>query len=955
MAAAYSDYGSVSSMRGDIPLVVKCTFDRSMRRITFQSAQTCTYELLRARIEECFSLAASSFTISYTDDDAEVTDINSDNDLTEAVAYFQVGEEITGSGASVYSYRSSGPKKITLRVTVTVDYDGPSLSDTASLVSMEEYAGARARAQAELRGNTNGFGLPPEEDAITLNSHSAPATAAAAPHGIPDDFSLSGTDDGDGGVVETADVFQRLRLDTSSASLPSERGVQWLREQNAYTMRTVLGVEPEPSVSEVTDAELYPPRSAVDSRGGDLALEMDERGNYYYTYTSESASVAEPEPQPQPQPSGASQHNLNWLASQQQPQAQPHPKAQSTKSSSSSSQSTQPYSIESRASSSNTDVTPPPLPPRRVNPADYPGIPPEVLQFVSAEAPGSETPDRVTDCSACGVVLDSFRYVCSTCGEKPSRPTHPESPITMIDGGGKGKERAVDPFADEYAGMHTYPPGGSSRNSSHGWTHSEDYKRANPNVTRARSSQSPHTRTSPHARTTSSPHFHHPPSPAASSPGSSSGSGFEHGYELCMGCIETAGVIHAAESASLSSLSSGSSATLLAGMNRDGIPPIGKKRRTGRRHAYMEKVWNSGAWTDVEQDTAISCSHCKKTVDVKPYKCVSCQKFALCFECYTQVHDIHPIHAFLVVPVTKPSERQPYHPVPRFSIDSQDQTMQHQGVLCSHCLQTIIGARFHCAVCPSVDICANCESAGLAPPEGEHDSSHIMIKIPYPLDKREVSDASRRALDLWDSRDGPALGVQRPRANSVGSNQARTVLGAANKDVSIDHHILCKGCCVSIRGVRYQCATCPSLPTSYNLCFQCEQKSHLIHDPYHVFLKLPRPVDRPIESPHPVIPVVYSEPAGGHHRGPEPRAYLQALRHSNALCDLCSSPIVGAWFRCITCGKDYCDECESIGGHDPTHIFVVFKSKVDTQLIGAITDLTLSKPPPIWPHEVYLS
>jgi hypothetical protein len=50
MSPAYSDYGSVSSMRGDIPLVVKCTFDRSMRRITFQSAQTCTYELLRARV-----------------------------------------------------------------------------------------------------------------------------------------------------------------------------------------------------------------------------------------------------------------------------------------------------------------------------------------------------------------------------------------------------------------------------------------------------------------------------------------------------------------------------------------------------------------------------------------------------------------------------------------------------------------------------------------------------------------------------------------------------------------------------------------------------------------------------------------------------------------------------------------------------------------------------------------
>ncbi|KAG8775420.1 hypothetical protein FRC12_001499 [Ceratobasidium sp. 428] len=235
-------------------------------------------------------------------------------------------------------------------------------------------------------------------------------------------------------------------------------------------------------------------------------------------------------------------------------------------------------------------------------------------------------------------------------------------------------------------------------------------------------------------------------------------------------------------------------------------------------------------------------------------------------------------------------------------------------------------------------------------------SAHQSIgAIPYPLDNREVTDASRRALDLWDSRDGPALGVQRPRANSIGSTQARTVLGSSVKDTVHDHHILCRGCNLSIRGVRYQCATCPSLPTSYNLCFQCEQKSHLIHDPYHVFLKLPRPVDRPIESPHPVIPVVYSEPAGAGYRGPDPRAYLQVLDHQNALCDLCSSHIIGEWFRCITCGKDYCDECESIGGHPSTHIFAVFKSKVDTQLIGAITDLSLSTPPPIWPHEVYVA
>lgn len=49
----------------------------------------------------------------------------------------------------------------------------------------------------------------------------------------------------------------------------------------------------------------------------------------------------------------------------------------------------------------------------------------------------------------------------------------------------------------------------------------------------------------------------------------------------------------------------------------------------------------------------------------------------------------------------------------------------------------IVGARFHCAVCDTVDICSNCESAGLpgnlTSPDGGHDSSHIMIKVIYLL------------------------------------------------------------------------------------------------------------------------------------------------------------------------------------------------------------------------------
>lgn len=49
------------------------------------------------------------------------------------------------------------------------------------------------------------------------------------------------------------------------------------------------------------------------------------------------------------------------------------------------------------------------------------------------------------------------------------------------------------------------------------------------------------------------------------------------------------------------------------------------------------------------------------------------------------------------------------------------------------CMLDIVGARFHCAICDSVDICSNCESAGLPgnldSSDDSHNSSHIMIKV----------------------------------------------------------------------------------------------------------------------------------------------------------------------------------------------------------------------------------
>ena len=47
----------------------------------------------------------------------------------------------------------------------------------------------------------------------------------------------------------------------------------------------------------------------------------------------------------------------------------------------------------------------------------------------------------------------------------------------------------------------------------------------------------------------------------------------------------------------------------------------------------------------------------------------------------------------------------------------------------------IVGALFHCPICENVDICQNCEAAGLPgdlnSAEGGHNSSHILLKVRF--------------------------------------------------------------------------------------------------------------------------------------------------------------------------------------------------------------------------------
>jgi len=171
--------------------------------------------------------------------------------------------------------------------------------------------------------------------------------------------------------------------------------------------------------------------------------------------------------------------------------------------------------------------------------------------------------------------------------------------------------------------------------------------------------------------------------------------------------------------------------------------------------------------------------------------------------------------------------------------------------------------------------------------------------------------------------------------------------------------LFCSGCSMPIIGVRYQCANCPSSPTSYSLCSSCEERSYFRHDPLHVFIKIPRPVSKQIESPFDLIPKLYKIPAGpppGSFNPSDPKEYLKNVVHKAALCDRCMDRvgIQGEWFRCAYCAKDLCDNCEALDTHNDSHVFLVFKSIVDMQVFRDFADLdNPNGSPPVIPYRIY--
>jgi hypothetical protein len=305
--------------------------------------------------------------------------------------------------------------------------------------------------------------------------------------------------------------------DPSGSLLHTERGAAWLRDQSTRTIKSKLGALPEPS-----DKSVAVGRSQIDN--GELSLHRDRSGKFYYSYNSgassfdsgydENPSIAEGSVAP-PNYRPTSM-NLAWFASLEQ----------------SSSTLFRPAPNNGVYSDSN--------PFRNLAYAD---IPPEVLPFIMPAA--VPQPGELTTCSQCDAVLDSIRYVCSTCKEK--RPRSYEE-IEAFKIGGKGKA----PHAGDF--LSVYP--GYTQNGTH----------SNGLI---------------------------PPEKPISllSDGSP-----DPGYELCPNCLESAGVDHALEM----SLAPGSSPSPTSPENTLSLWRRMAPQNKGQlRHAYLEKVWVGQGWQDV--------------------------------------------------------------------------------------------------------------------------------------------------------------------------------------------------------------------------------------------------------------------------------------------------------------------------------------------------------------------
>jgi hypothetical protein len=182
-------------------------------------------------------------------------------------------------------------------------------------------------------------------------------------------------------------------------------------------------------------------------------------------------------------------------------------------------------------------------------------------------------------------------------------------------------------------------------------------------------------------------------------------------------------------------------------------------------------------------------------------------------------------------------------------------------------------------------------------------------QIPVPLETNKVESLSRQTVHLWTGRDAPHLGDDTLRTHerngSVHSN-VRTVVAPRSAPPSLSravvdgetdsHQMICDNCEEVTRALDVWHSVVADTPSSsswvcaisaraarprqwritwsvsirvfsdatlnHTQCTSCEPRSYIVHDPMHIFFKLPRPVHRPLQSAMPFLPSLYKQPVG---------------------------------------------------------------------------------------------
>jgi hypothetical protein len=287
------------------------------------------------------------FQIQWEDDDHEQNCILDQSSLNEAINFYHSGDEGSVASGSVFTSRNSSRYlRITMEVEICVGYDGPSLSDTASLASRDEYspeesqisfspgelssssqdddavtvsskdmgsqqAPRQGRADSslikKLWNSTSRSGssstpnrplLKPSRSRIfNLTSSRASTTQEGTVRSSTRDNMINGRNSGSLSDTERrypddpSAVFERLKLaeqrnpDYPHGSHQTEMKT-WLQEQTTLQMRATLGVVP--SISD--DSFSLNTSSPFSDPGTDILLEKNENGRYYYTYTGSGSS-----------------------------------------------------------------------------------------------------------------------------------------------------------------------------------------------------------------------------------------------------------------------------------------------------------------------------------------------------------------------------------------------------------------------------------------------------------------------------------------------------------------------------------------------------------------------------------------------------------------------------------------------------------------------------------------